>query len=286
MEEDIIKAYRIYNTHKEEIFPIINLARRLYSRIQMSYVRAKYNYRQADSNRWDQLFAVLAYLHPIRRANFDISVFFLKAKPNGRLLEMGCGGGAMLKLMKELGWQVEGVDFDPAAVAHARESGIQVHLGTLAEQKLPDEAFDAITASHFIEHLPDPLRELQECRRLLKPGGMLVLLTPNAESWGHGIYQTDWRGLEPPRHLHIFTPASLAGMCRRTGLNLCHCRSIMRGSGMLLASRILRRSGKANWTRSPSWGLRVWDELASLVQWAGSFVDSAAGKEILLISKK
>ena len=286
VEEDLIKAYRKYYTHEADILPVDNLARRLYSRIQMGYVRTKYDYRQDGHNRWDQLFALFAYLHPVKRANFDFSVFCLQSKPYGRLLELGCGNGAMLKSMKELGWHVEGVDFDPAAVGQARERGITVHLGTLADQKFPDETFDAITASHFIEHLSDPLGELQECRRLLKPGGLLVLLTPNAGSWGHRIYQADWRGLEPPRHLHIFTPSSLARICRQAGFNPGFCRSTVRGSGMLLASRLLRRATKVDTTRIPSWTHRLVDEIRSLAHWAGSFVDSAAGEEVLLISRK
>jgi 2-polyprenyl-3-methyl-5-hydroxy-6-metoxy-1,4-benzoquinol methylase len=286
LEEDIIKAYNTYYTHKSEALPADNWARRLHFWIQMAYVRTKYRYCQPGHNRWDRFFALLAYLHPIKRANFDFSVFYLSSKPSGRLLELGCGSGAMLKSMKNLGWQVEGVDFDPVAVGQAREKGLTVHLGTLAEQKFPDEAFDAITACHFIEHLPDPLGVLQECRRLLKPGGVLVLLTPNARSWGHRIYKADWRGLEPPRHLHIFTPSSLAQMCQQAGFNLCHCRSTVRGSGMLLASGIQRRAAKTDLTRFATWALGLEARIRSAAQWAGSFVDSAAGEEVLLISKK
>jgi 2-polyprenyl-3-methyl-5-hydroxy-6-metoxy-1,4-benzoquinol methylase len=286
VEEDISKAYRAYYTHEVDVPLADNSARRLHSRIRMGYIRTKYHYRQDGYSRWDQLFALLAYLDPIRRANFDFSVFHLKSKPHGRLLELGCGCGAKLKLMKELGWQVEGVDFDPVAVGQARERGITVHLGTLADQKLQDETFDAITAIHFIEHIPDPLGVLQECRRLLKPSGLLVMLTPNANSWGHRIYQADWRGLEPPRHLHIFTPSSVAGMCRQAGLNLVLCRSTVRGSGMLTASRMLRRSATTDSTGFPAWALRLGDEIRSLDQWAATLVGSAAGEEVLLISSK
>ncbi len=286
LEEDISKAYRTYYTHEPDVPSQDNSARRLQSRIRMGYLRTRYRYHQDSQTRWDPFFALLAYLDPVRRANFDFSVFYLKSQPHGRLLELGCGNGRKLKSMKELGWQVEGVDFDPAAVGQARERGINVHLGTLADQKFPDEKFDAITASHFIEHLPDPLGTLQECRRVLTPGGLLVLLTPNAASWGHRIYHEDWRGLEPPRHIHLFTPSSLAVMCRLAGLNVRLCRSTVRGSGMLLASRLLRRAAKGDSTRFPAWPLRLWEELRTLAQWAGSFVDSQAGEEVLLISRK
>lgn len=286
VDEDISKAYRTYHTHEPDASPSDNSVRRFFSRIRTGYIQRKYLYCKESQSAWDKLFSFLAYLNPIWRANFDFSVFYLKSKPHGRLLELGCGSGAQLKSMKDLGWCVEGVDFDPAAVSQARQRGITVHLGTLANQKFPDETFDAITASHFIEHIPDPLGMLQECRRLLKPGGLLVMVTPNAGGWGHRIYQSDWRGLEPPRHLHIFTPSSLAEICRRAGFSLDLCRSTVRGSGILLASEILRRDSKAGSTRLPAWILRLAAEIRSLAQWAASLVDPAVGEEVLLISKK
>jgi SAM-dependent methyltransferase len=191
----------------------------------------------------------------------------------------------MLESMQGLGWRVDGVDFDSVAVTQARDKGLTVHLGSLAEQLFPNETFDAITASHAIEHVGDPLGVLRECRRMLKPGGLLVLITPNAASWGHRIYKADWRGLEPPRHIRIFTPSSLATLCRRAGFNLVLSRSTVRSSGILLASRRLKRGEKILAGR-PHWPLSLWDEMRTLVQWAGTFVDPEAGEEILSISAK
>jgi len=286
VEEDIGKAYDSYCTHEADVRPADGWARRLYFRMQLGYLRTKYHYRPDGRNRWDLLFTLLAYLNPIRRAGFESSVFYLRPKPYARLLDLGCGSGAMLKSMQDLGWQVEGVDFDPAAVEKARERGLTVHLGTLADQNFPDETFDAIVASHFIEHIPDPLKTLQECRRILKPRGHLVMITPNADSWGHRLYKADWRGLEPPRHLIIFTPLAMAAICRQAGLNPTRCRAIIRASGILTASGMLRRTGKVEFTRPTAWTLRLWEETRGLAQWAGSFVDPAAGEEVLLIASK
>ena len=245
VEEDISRAYRTYYTHDTEAPQEETSARRVQSRIRSAYISAKYGYREKSRDLWAPLLAMAAYLDPIRRANYDFSVFYQEYKVGGRLLELGCGNGARLKSMQELGWQVEGVDFDPEAVSQAKRRGIPVHLGTLAEQKFPDASFDAIVGIHFVEHILDPLGMLQECRRLLKPGGgQLVMLTPNAASWGHATYKTDWRGLEPPRHLHIFTPSSIRELCNRVGFKASFCGSTIRGSGMHLASRMLRRGGK------------------------------------------
>ncbi len=283
LETEIGKAYCRYSTHEPAVRPQDGFARRLYFRIQMSYVRTKYHY---GSSAGDGFFTLLAYLNPMRRANFDLSVFYLESKPHGRLLELGCGNGAMLSSMEELGWQAEGVDFDPAAVDKARLRGVTVHLGTLADQAFPDETFDAIAACHFIEHISDPLGTLRECRRILKPGGRLVLLTPNAGSWAHRVYQADWRGLEPPRHLGIFTPSAMAKITRQAGFDLNVCRSTVRASSIVLESRMLRRGAKTESTHNFPWTLRLWEEVRSLTQWAGTFVDPMAGEEVLLIAAK
>jgi 2-polyprenyl-3-methyl-5-hydroxy-6-metoxy-1,4-benzoquinol methylase len=286
LEEDIAKAYCSYYTHQEDPLPPDNFVRRVYCRMRRGYLYSKYGYHCVRRSRWDQLLAHLIYLGSPRQESIHSSVFWLKSKPNGRLLEVGCGSGAMMESMKELGWQVEGVDFDPVAVEQARSKGLTVHLGTLTEQELPGNTFDAIAANHVIEHVPDPIALLRECRRLLRPGGLLVLITPNASSWGHRLYLADWRGLEPPRHLHIFTRSSLAATCTQAGFNPGHCRSVVRASSILLQSRMLRRTGKADSARRPSRTLQFWTEVISLLQWVVSLVDTEAGEEIVLISAK
>jgi SAM-dependent methyltransferase len=74
--------------------------------------------------------------------------------------------------------------------------------------------------SHVIEHVPDPVACLDKCRRLLKPGGRLVVSTPNIRSRGHLEFKQSWRGLEPPRHLQIFAPELLGECARRAGLKV------------------------------------------------------------------
>ena len=93
-----------------------------------------------------------------------------------------------------------------AAVQVARQRGLEVDCGAVEDQRYPAAAFDAVTLNHVIEHVPDPLATVAECRRLLKPGGRLLMFTPNAGSLAHWMFGRDWRGLEPPRHLHLFAP--------------------------------------------------------------------------------
>lgn len=101
--------------------------------------------------------------------------------PPGRLLDVGCGDGSFLREAARHGWTVTGTEFSRAGAGMARAAGVPVLLGELQEARLPDEAFDAVTCWHVVEHVPDPRRLLGEMHRLLAPGGALVLATPNLD---------------------------------------------------------------------------------------------------------
>jgi SAM-dependent methyltransferase len=155
-------------------------------------------------------------------------------------LEIGFGNGEVLDRLQSYGWEVEGVETDPVAVENARKRGLNVRLGDLIEQNYPDESFDAIVSSHVIEHVADPLRFLVECYRILRPEGRLVFYTPNANSWGHRLYKEHWRGLEPPRHLFLFTISSLTALARKAGFKNPILSVTDRGLGYLRESHILK----------------------------------------------
>jgi 2-polyprenyl-3-methyl-5-hydroxy-6-metoxy-1,4-benzoquinol methylase len=156
-----------------------------------------------------------------RRDRKGISHLYLNDMSPGRVLDIGCGDAVFLSRMKGLGWNVEGLDFDANAAANAKALfDIDVHVGRLEDLKFPTATFDAVTMNHVIEHVYDPVALLREIRRILKPGGRLVSVTPNARSMGHRVYGQFWRGLEPPRHIHIFTPSALNAITQSAGLGV------------------------------------------------------------------
>jgi SAM-dependent methyltransferase len=161
----------------------------------------------------------------------------------GRLLDVGCGAGNQLRLMQALGWQAEGLDPDPNAVKAANEAGLHVTQGDLLTTKFPDAAFNAVTMVHVMEHLVEPRRHLAECMRILKPGGRLMLITPNARSLGHRRFGASWRGLEPPRHLQIFTLSSLRQLVKDLGFRIQRSHASARDAGYLLLFSERLRSG-------------------------------------------
>jgi SAM-dependent methyltransferase len=135
-----------------------------------------------------------------------------------RLLDVGCANGEYLLQMRALGWEVEGVETDPQAVALAREAGLVVRQGLL-EGVFPARSFDVVTLGHVIEHAHDPAAMLAECARVLRPGGLLWLATPNLEAAGHRAFGQDYVQLDPPRHLVLFTRQALRGLLERGGFD-------------------------------------------------------------------
>lgn len=130
--------------------------------------------------------------------------------PNGRLLDIGCGSGVQLAALREFGWDVVGLEIDPAAAASARRTyDLDVIEVPVAEAANYLEPVDVITMNHVIEHVPDPEQLLRDCARLLRPGGQLIAVTPNSNALGKVIFQDQWSALDAPRHLLIFSPDGL-----------------------------------------------------------------------------
>jgi SAM-dependent methyltransferase len=140
-----------------------------------------------------------------------------RPEPRQRLLDFGCGNGEFLLFARAVGWQVVGIDADAEAVATARSRGLTVRQGGIEALEHNLGRFDGITLSHVIEHVHEPVELLRRCHDLLSPGGWLWLETPNLDSQGHLRYGANWRGLEPPRHLVLFTRESLSLALRKAG---------------------------------------------------------------------
>jgi SAM-dependent methyltransferase len=120
-----------------------------------------------------------------------------------------------------------------------------VLLGDLAEHQLADESFDAVYGSHCLEHVHEPLKMLQECRRILRTGASLVMVTPNADSLGLHRFGKSWLGLDAPRHLTLFTPSSLADLASHAGFSDVNVKTTSRGAALFVGcSSAIRRNGK------------------------------------------
>jgi SAM-dependent methyltransferase len=167
-------------------------------------------------------------------------------RPPGRVLDVGCGDGRTLLALAEHGWETVGVDADPASVDAARARGCpDVRVGTIDLFRDTPAGFDAVVLSHIVEHVEDPVALLTGARSLLRSGGVVSVLTPNAESWLHQRHGSTWRGLEPPRHLQVLTSHSLELLLTKSGFTDFQIRTSTRGANAMVRERAGATRGRA-----------------------------------------
>ncbi len=138
----------------------------------------------------------------------------------GRILDIGAATGDFLAAARDRGWQTYGVELSPHAAAAARRRGLEIGAGTLAEARLPSDSFDAVTMLDVIEHLPDPVSEVKEVHRVLRPGGILCVETPNWRSIYRRLLGRRWAALQPRLHLLYFDEATLRASLGQAGLTV------------------------------------------------------------------
>lgn len=215
-------AYGSYYTHEGQDHPTIRRIGPLRTLLHdwlNGYMNARYGLKRQPASalgRW------MIPLFPPLRAAADTECRHLPRPPagSGALLDVGCGNGRFLMLAQEIGWNAEGIDLDSKAVETARQRGLAVCQGGIEILSEEQEKYDVITLSHVIEHVPDPLNLLRSIYRLLKPGGSLWLETPNLASLGHQRFRENWRDLDPPRHLVLFTSDSLHQALGKVGFEI------------------------------------------------------------------
>jgi SAM-dependent methyltransferase len=140
-----------------------------------------------------------------------------------KVLDIGCGRGVMLRALLDLGHEAHGVEIAPEAASGA-DSLAQIRIAPeLAKANYKENTFDAVIMWHVLEHLPHPEQTLAEIRRILRPGGRLILAVPNFGSLQSQRTGHDWFHLDLPRHLYHFTPETLQ---RLLACNEFHCESV------------------------------------------------------------
>lgn len=215
--ERIGEAYTQYYTHGSVRAPAAEEARAvsLRTRVANDYRRVRFGEPGLTCLPGGRF---LASLMPQKRRTIDRSYRDLPRTTEPlSVLDIGCGNGQYLATVKRLGHRVVGVDPDPQAVAYGSGAGLDLRHGDAFSILPSDGPFDVITMSHVIEHVHDPRRVLSHVHDLLVPGGTLWVETPNVAAQGHRDYGSSWRGLEPPRHLVLFTWRSLRRLLREVG---------------------------------------------------------------------
>jgi len=165
----------------------------------------------ASISHYDTQYYAKRQSSPTLSAEIQAVTSLLDPRPGDRILEVGCGGGALLSRLTALGLrEVVGVDWLRTSVDLARQRGSRTRViqGDACALPFADSKFDKIVAQHLIEHFEDTNEVLSEWRRVLRPGGLLVIVTPNRR-FPHQEWFAD------PTHRHIFSRTDLGNHLAR-----------------------------------------------------------------------
>lgn len=285
---EIGKAYKNYYTHGTD--QQRTFIKRTVHALALELGASRYGFK-SSSLPWPgkYLATAAAAVYPGLRDHLDLQIRYLPASSmgNGKLLDVGCGDGEALEILRDLGWHVCGVEFDLQAVDAARKRNLDIRQGTLNDAAFPDETFDAITSSHVIEHMHDPLAFITESRRVLRKGGTLVAVTPNVRARSHIRFAAHWRGLEPPRHLVLYTAEGLSNLAKSAGLRNVRVSTTARAVALseIASSKIL----KEGYFHEGEWpGLGIWTraQTKQLIETLCMKRGEANGNELVLMATR
>lgn len=285
---DLGKSYAEYYTHGAETQR--NRMDVLLEKVALPVITSKFGYSEGSRDSRRRLWGKMLGLIPLCN---DVAVRYimgLRGEKRGKLLDVGCGDGAFLADMQNLGWDIAGVETDPEAAKTAGQRlGMEIVAGSLENARLAPDSFDAVTLRHVIEHVADPVSLLRECQRILKPGGVLAITTPNLDSLGHRLFGSAWRDLDPPRHLHLYsfrTLKDLAELAAPGKFSIEYLNSIGVFAGQIaVTSRSIKKTGRWKAQRLTKWQLLSTAIFTIVENFVKLFAENA-GEEILLTAKK
>jgi SAM-dependent methyltransferase len=163
-------------------------------------------------------------LHPgkVRYLTYLVGLLRAHGVPGGRVLDVGAGYGFFLAAVEKGGYEAHGIELSSHAAEQARQRIRGQVIVQGAEEPFPfsDDSFDAVTLLDVIEHLEHYAVTLEHCRRCLKPGGKLFVITLNAHSLARPLLGKRWAWYQDPTHIHMFTPRMLREGLQAAGLEV------------------------------------------------------------------
>ena len=155
----------------------------------------------------------------LKRANTRLKTIELLQKP-GKVLDIGCSLGYFLEAAKDRGWEVSGIEISGYASSEAKKAGFDVIGGVLESDTYNDQSFDCVTMWDVLEHVPDPTSHMLNVNKVLKPGGLVVIGTPDLSHVMFKIKKENWRHLKPWEHIYYFRDSSIKRLFEKTGFTL------------------------------------------------------------------
>lgn len=133
-----------------------------------------------------------------------------KVDSKNRMLDVGSALGDSLVEARRLGWkELYGVELSEFAATQSKKRNLNINIGTLFSAKYPPNYFDAVTLQDVIEHVKDPVCEVREIFRILKPGGFVFIVTPDVDGFWSKMLGQLWYHYKPGEHIMYFSQKSL-----------------------------------------------------------------------------
>lgn len=148
------------------------------------------------------------------------SIHAQRLQGGGAFMDFGCGYGTLLdKYRKRFRCETIGVDFNADVLAKVSARGHQTVLAAELRTAIPEASINLVVMNHVLEHLYAPEETLRALKRVLRPGGLIDIATPNPEGLSSKTFGADWFGLDAPRHVLLYGPNVAADMLRACGFH-------------------------------------------------------------------
>ncbi|MFZ2621014.1 MAG: class I SAM-dependent methyltransferase [Minisyncoccia bacterium] len=177
-----------------------------------------------------------------------LDMIFKLGATKGTLLDVGSATGFFMDIAKKRGFEVVGVELSNYAAEIGRAKGLTIVASDLKGAHFNNDKFDVITMFDVLEHVPNPKDFLLEAKRILKPGGFLVINTPNGDSVVARVLGSRWHLIVPPEHLYYFSPKNVGDYLTKNGFNVKVATSIGKRFTLQYIFKTLYR-----WQKFPLW---------------------------------
>lgn len=171
------------------------------------------------------------------------------------ILDVGCGDGRFLSLLRDFGapqWEMVGLEFDAGAIEQCRSMGFEAHaerVEDFAEDPAQRGRFDAVVMLQLIEHVEDPALICERVHRLLRPGGVFVIETPNLAGLDYRLFEgRHWGHYHFPRHWNLFSESALHRMLEERGFEIVRSECLISTSAWIISHQNrLKDKGYPEW---------------------------------------
>lgn len=169
----------------------------------------------------------------IKKFNYGMDIIEEYMPAKGKLLDVGCGPGISLKVAKERGWDVQGIEFNTWCIKNIRNMNIPVVDQPLKEVGFPENYFECVTLWTVLEHVMEPGELLADIFKVLSPGGILLLLVPNLDSLANRILHEKSTTFSGDSHVNLFNAQSISRLLKKSGFIVKECETILTRIGTI-----------------------------------------------------